>query len=49
MFKPEETLTESQLQSALKNIHRDGMTSQAMGVLTGGAFLVAFAIKLGGF
>ncbi|MHC5184104.1 MAG: MFS transporter [Planctomycetota bacterium] len=47
MFKPEETLTESQIQSALKNISRDGMTSQAMGVLTGGAFLIAFAIKLG--
>ncbi|MHC5091955.1 MAG: MFS transporter [Planctomycetota bacterium] len=47
MFKPKETLTESQLQSALKNIHRDGMTSHAMGILTGGAFLVAFAIKLG--
>jgi MFS family permease len=47
LFKPEETLTESQAQSALKNINRDGMAAQAMGVLTGGAFLIAFAIKLG--
>ena len=47
LFKPEETLTESQAQSALKNINRDGMAAQAMGVLTGGAFLIAFAIELG--
>ncbi|MHC4204742.1 MAG: MFS transporter [Planctomycetota bacterium] len=47
MFKPEETLTESQVQSALKNIRRDGITSHAMGILTGGAFLTAFAIKSG--
>jgi len=26
---------------------KDGVASQAMGVLTGGAFLIAFAIKLG--
>jgi MFS family permease len=46
-FETEETLSESQLQSALKNIIRDGVASQAMGILTGGAFLVAFAVKLG--
>lgn len=47
MFKTEETLSDSQVQSALKYIIRDGVASQAMGVLTGGAFLVAFAVKLG--
>jgi len=46
-FKTEETLDDRQIQTALKNIIRDGVTSQAMGVLTGGAFLVAFAVKLG--
>ena len=47
MFKTEETLNENQIQSALKNIIRDGVASQAMGILTGGAFLIAFAVKLG--
>jgi len=46
-FNTEETLSENQIQSALKNIIRDGVASQAMGILTGGAFLVAFAVKLG--
>jgi len=46
-FNTEETLSENQVQSALKNIIRDGVASQAMGILTGGAFLVAFAVKLG--
>ncbi len=46
-FKTEETLSESQVQSALKYIIKDGVASQAMGILTGGAFLVAFAVKLG--
>ena len=46
-FETEEKLNENQVQSALKNIIRDGITSQAMGILTGGAFLIAFAVKLG--
>jgi MFS family permease len=46
-FRTNETLSETQIQSALKNIINDGVASQAMGILTGGAFLVAFAIKLG--
>ena len=46
-FKTEETLSEEHLLSALKNIIKDGVASQAMGILTGGAFLVAFAVKLG--
>jgi len=47
LFKAEETLSEDQVQSALTNIIKDGVASQAMGILTGGAFLVAFAVKLG--
>ena len=47
MFKTEETLNETQTQSALKFIIKDGVAAQAMGVLTGGAFLIAFAVKLG--
>jgi MFS family permease len=46
-FKTEETLSESQVRSALRNIIKDGVASQAMGILTGGAFFVAFAVKLG--
>ncbi|MHC4287744.1 MAG: MFS transporter [Planctomycetota bacterium] len=47
MLKAQDSLTDAQLESALKNIIRDGLASQSMGILTGGAFLVAFAIKLG--
>jgi MFS family permease len=46
-FKTNETLSENQIRSALKNVIKDGVASQAMGILTGGAFLVAFAVKLG--
>lgn len=46
-FKVEDTLSEEQIRSGLKNVIKDGVASQAMGILTGGAFLVAFAIKLG--
>jgi len=46
-FKTEDALTEEQVQSGLSYVIKDGIASQAMGILTGGAFLVAFAIKLG--
>ena len=46
-FKPEENLTDQQIKAGLKNIIGDGIASQAMGILTGGVFLTAFAIKLG--
>jgi len=46
-FKPQQSLSETQIEFALKNIIRDGVASQAMGILTGGAFLVAFALNLG--
>jgi hypothetical protein len=46
-FKAEVNLTDEQVQSGLRYVIKDGIASQAMGILTGGAFLVAFAIKLG--
>ncbi|MHC4069906.1 MAG: MFS transporter [Planctomycetota bacterium] len=46
-MKPKDFLTEKDIQSGLRNLIKDGVASQSMGVLTGGAFLVAFAIKLG--
>ncbi len=46
-FKTEDKLTEEQVQSGLNYIIKDGIAFQAMSILTGGAFLVAFAIKLG--
>lgn len=42
-----ETLTEQQIQSGLRLVIKDGVASQSMAILTGGAFLVAFAVKLG--
>ncbi|MBN1391987.1 MAG: hypothetical protein JW947_04195, partial [Sedimentisphaerales bacterium] len=45
-FKTEETLSDNQIRYALNNVIKDGVASQAMGIMTGGAFLVAFAVKL---
>lgn len=46
-FRPDESLTEEQVKTGLQYVLRDGVASQAMGILTGGAFMVAFAVKLG--
>ncbi len=46
-FKTEDTLSEEKVQSGLGYVIKDGIASQSMGILTGGAFLVAFAVKLG--
>jgi MFS family permease len=46
-MKPKDTLTEEDIQSGLRYLIKDGVASQSMGILTGGAFLVAFAVKLG--
>ena len=46
-FEPKDVLTDEEVQSGLRYVIKDGIASQAMGILTGGAFLVAFAIKLG--
>jgi MFS family permease len=46
-FAVKEALTEEEVQSGLRAVIRDGLASQAMVTFTGGAFLVAFALKLG--
>jgi MFS family permease len=46
-LEPDDALTEEQVNSGLSYVIKDGIASQAMGILTGGAFLVAFAVKLG--
>jgi hypothetical protein len=46
-FAVKDTLTEEEVQSGLRAIITDGMASTSMVTLTGGAFLVAFALKLG--
>tara|TARA_Y100001933_G_scaffold263382_1_gene324559 strand:- start:31547 stop:33055 length:1509 start_codon:yes stop_codon:yes gene_type:complete len=46
-LKSQETITEKQVKSGLRSLVIDGMCSQVMGVFTGGAFLVAFALLLG--
>ncbi len=46
-FTVKGTLTEAEVQSGLRAVIRDGIASQAMVTFTGGAFLVAFALKLG--
>ncbi len=42
-----DTLTQEEVQSGLSALLRDGIASTAMATLTGGVFLVAFALKLG--
>ena len=46
-FAVKETLTEQEIESGLRAVIRDGMASNAMATLTGGVFLVAFALQLG--
>ncbi|MFG0251052.1 MAG: MFS transporter, partial [Phycisphaeraceae bacterium JB051] len=46
-FKPQTQITEKQVKSGLNALLLDGMCSQVMGVFTGGAFLVAFALLIG--
>lgn len=46
-FPVKDSLTEEELESGLKNVIMDGLTTQAIATLTGGIFLVAFALKLG--
>lgn len=46
-FTSKDTLTEEEVQSGLRAIIKDGLASQAMMTFTGGAFLIAFALKLG--
>ena len=46
-FLPQEEITDSELNKGLQKLIFDGICSQIMGTLAGGAFLVAFALKLG--
>jgi MFS family permease len=46
-LRPQEKLSESELQSGLRMLIFDGIFSQIMGTFAGGAFLVAFALLLG--
>ena len=47
IFEPRESLTDEEVQHGLKLVVRDGLATQAMVTLTGGIFLVAFALQLG--
>ena len=46
-LRPKECIDESEVQSGLQALLYDGICAQVMGVFTGGAFLVAFALLLG--
>ena len=46
-FTVKDSLKDEEIQSGLGAVVKDGLASQAMVTLTGGAFLVAFALKLG--
>ena len=46
-FSVKDTLSEQEIESGLKALVRDGLASQAMTVLTGGVFLVGFALQMG--
>lgn len=46
-FAAKEILTEEELKVGLRAVIKDGMASTAMATLTGGPFLVAFALQLG--
>ncbi|MFW5840175.1 MAG: MFS transporter, partial [Planctomycetota bacterium] len=46
-LKPQDKIEQSQQDSGLRQLMYDGALSQTMGVFTGGAFLVAFALLLG--
>jgi hypothetical protein len=44
---PQETLNQVELQTGLNNVIKDGVATQAMVTLTGGVFLIGFALHLG--
>ena len=46
-FTVKDTLTEKEIRYGLKWVMKDGMASQAMGILTGGVILIDFALVLG--
>ena len=46
-LRPQETVSETDLQTGLRMLMFDGVCTQIMGTLAGGAFLVAYALILG--
>ena len=46
-LQPKEMLTEQDVRRGLKLVIADGLASEAMTTLTGGAFIIAMAILLG--
>jgi len=46
-FEPKERLTPQEIEQGLNIVIKDGLVNQAMITLSGGVFLVAFALKLG--
>ncbi len=46
-FPVKDTLTEKEIQTGLTAVLRDGLTTQTMLVLVGGAFMTDFALRLG--
>jgi MFS family permease len=47
ILKPRESLSEQEVDTGLKLVLQEGLTTEAMTTLTGGTFLVAFALLLG--
>ena len=47
IFKTKESLTEQDVRTGMRAIMQDGIASTAMGTLTSGTFLIAFALLLG--
>ncbi len=47
VFETKESLTDEEVRHGLNLVIQDGLTTQAMVTLTGGIFLVAFALQLG--
>jgi MFS family permease len=46
-FTPQQNLDEAQVKKGMKHVIQEGLTAEAVTTLTGGAFLVAMALKLG--
>jgi MFS family permease len=46
-LRPSDILTEQQVNSGLRLVVREGLVTEAMATLTGGAFLVAMALQMG--
>jgi MFS family permease len=47
-FPIDHALTEEKVEAGLRGVLKDGIATQAMGTLTTGPFLVAFALQMGG-